>query len=100
MGAKLRKLKLGKAEELMAAGMAEALSYDAFPTEHWRSLRTNNLLEQLRDSATEAAGGSVSRWAERVDVGGSATAARGGDPMGYPPVLDHGMIEGVEGGVG
>lgn len=49
---------------------------------------------------TKAAGGSVPRWAERVervDVGGSATAARSGDPMGYPPVLDHGMIEGIEG---
>ncbi len=47
VGAKLRKLKLGKVEELVAAGMAATLSYDAFPTEHWRSLRTNNLLERL-----------------------------------------------------
>jgi transposase-like protein len=44
---KLRKLKLNKAADLVAAGVAETLSYYAFPREHWRSLRTNNPLERL-----------------------------------------------------
>lgn len=44
---KLRALKLNKAAELVAAGVAETLSYYAFPAEHWRSLRTNNPLERL-----------------------------------------------------
>lgn len=44
---KLRTLKLNKAAELVAAGVAETLSYYEFPREHWRSLRTNNPLERL-----------------------------------------------------
>jgi transposase-like protein len=44
---KLRKLKLAKAAELVAAGVAETLSYYGFPREHWRSLRTNNPLERI-----------------------------------------------------
>jgi putative transposase len=28
-------------------GVAETLAYMAFPREHWRSLRTNNMLERL-----------------------------------------------------
>jgi transposase-like protein len=44
---KLRELKLAKAAELVAAGVAETLSYYAFPSEHWRSLRTNNPLERI-----------------------------------------------------
>ena len=33
--AKLEALKLGKAAALVAAGVAETLSYMAFPREHW-----------------------------------------------------------------
>lgn len=29
------------------AGIADTLAYDAFPSEHWRSPRTNNPLERL-----------------------------------------------------
>jgi len=45
--AKLRELKLGKAAELVEAGVKETLSYSLFPREHWRSLRTNNPLERI-----------------------------------------------------
>ncbi len=45
--AKLEGLRLGKAAGLLRAGVAETLSYMAFPREHWRSLRTNNPLERV-----------------------------------------------------
>ncbi len=44
---KLKKMKLGKAAKLVEQGAAETLSYYAFPSQHWRSLRTNNPLERL-----------------------------------------------------
>lgn len=45
--AKLKAMKLGRAAEIVAAGVEETLSYYSFPSEHWRSLRTNNPLERL-----------------------------------------------------
>jgi putative transposase len=45
--AKLREMKLGKAAELVEAGIEETLSYYEFPREHWRCLRTNNPLERI-----------------------------------------------------
>jgi transposase-like protein len=44
---KLREMKLAKAAETVAAGIEETLQYFQFPSEHWRSLRTNNPLERL-----------------------------------------------------
>lgn len=44
---KLRKMKLGRAAELLQEGIAETLSYMSFPREHWRNIRTNNPLERL-----------------------------------------------------
>ena len=44
---KLMKMKLGQAAKLVEQGAAETLSYYAFPSQHWRSLRTNNPLERL-----------------------------------------------------
>lgn len=44
---KLRGLKLEKAAKVLTAGIADTLAYYAFPSEHWRSLRTNNPLERL-----------------------------------------------------
>ena len=44
---KLRAMKLAKAAEIVANGIGETLSYYSLPSEHWRSLRTNNQLEQL-----------------------------------------------------
>jgi putative transposase len=45
--AKLRELKMGKAADILDAGVTDTLSYYAFPPEHWRRLRTNNPLERL-----------------------------------------------------
>jgi transposase-like protein len=44
---KLMAMKLGKAAEIVRQGAVETFSYYAFPSEHWRSLRTNNPLERI-----------------------------------------------------
>ena len=40
-------MRLAKAASIVRQGVAETLSYMAFPREHWRSLRTNNMLERI-----------------------------------------------------
>jgi putative transposase len=40
-------MKLARAAEIVAAGVEETLSYYAMPSEHWRSIKTNNPLERL-----------------------------------------------------
>jgi putative transposase len=44
---KLREMRLARAAEIVEAGIEETLSYYSMPSEHWRSLRTNNPLERL-----------------------------------------------------
>lgn len=44
---KLREMRLARAAEIVDAGLDETLSYYSMPSEHWRSLRTNNPLERL-----------------------------------------------------
>ena len=44
---KLREMRLHQAADIVASGIEETLSYYAFPSEHWRSLRTNNPLERI-----------------------------------------------------
>jgi transposase-like protein len=44
---KLEAMKLGKAAQIVREGIVETLSYMAFPTEHWRQIRTNNPLERI-----------------------------------------------------
>lgn len=44
---KLRSMKLSNAAKIVEEGAKETLSYYAFPSQHWRSLRTNNPLERL-----------------------------------------------------
>jgi transposase-like protein len=44
---KLEAMKLGKAAQIVREGVSETLSYMAFPTEHWRQIRTNNPLERI-----------------------------------------------------
>jgi putative transposase len=44
---KLKKMKLAQAAKFVEQGAAETLSYYALPSQHWRSLRTNNPLERL-----------------------------------------------------
>ena len=45
--AKLHELKLSKAAKSVEEGVAETLSYMAFPREHWTWIRTNNPLERI-----------------------------------------------------
>jgi putative transposase len=44
---KLREMRLARAAEIVEVGIDETLSYYSMPSEHWRSLRTNNPLERL-----------------------------------------------------
>lgn len=44
---KLKKMRLGNAARMVEQGATETLSYYDFPSQHWRSLRTNNPLERL-----------------------------------------------------
>jgi transposase-like protein len=44
---KLRTLRLAKAAELVQQAVADTLAYYAFPSQHWRSIRTNNPLERI-----------------------------------------------------
>ena len=46
-GAKLRDQRMSRAAELVEASVGETLAYYAFPSEHWRRIRTNNPLERL-----------------------------------------------------
>jgi transposase-like protein len=45
--AKLKSMKLPKAAELLETSAAETLTYFAFPSNHWRQLRTNNPMERI-----------------------------------------------------
>lgn len=44
---KLKGMKLSNAAKIVEQGAAETLTYYDFPSQHWRSLRTNNPLERL-----------------------------------------------------
>ncbi len=44
---KLRKIKLAGAASVLEEGAHETFSYYAFPSEHWRRIRTNNPLERI-----------------------------------------------------
>jgi transposase-like protein len=45
--AALKGMRLARAARLLREEASETLAYHAFPREHWRSLRTNNMLERL-----------------------------------------------------
>jgi transposase-like protein len=44
---KLRESRLSKVAELVTAAVEEMLTYYAFAEEHWRRIRTINLLERI-----------------------------------------------------
>ena len=44
---KLKAMRLANAAKLVEQGASETLNYYDFPSQHWRSLRTNNPLERL-----------------------------------------------------
>ena len=43
----LKRLKLAKAAEKVAAGIEETITYMQFPAQHWIRIRTNNAIERL-----------------------------------------------------
>jgi putative transposase len=43
----LKRLKLTKAAEKVAAGIEETITYMQFPAQHWTRIRTNNAIERL-----------------------------------------------------
>ncbi len=45
--ARLNQMRLSKAAEIASAGIDETPAYYAFPSSHWRQLRTNNPLERI-----------------------------------------------------
>ena len=45
--AKLKAMKLPRAADLVATSGHETLTYFAFPTNHWRQIKTNNPLERI-----------------------------------------------------
>ena len=47
VAAELGRMKLGKLAEWITTTVAETLAYLAFPSEHWRRIRTNNPLERI-----------------------------------------------------
>jgi transposase-like protein len=44
---KLREMRLGKAASIVEDGVVETLAYFAYPSQHWRRIRTNNPLERI-----------------------------------------------------
>ena len=44
---KMKEMKLKKASKILLKGIEETLSYYSFPSEHWRRIRTNNVLERI-----------------------------------------------------
>jgi transposase-like protein len=42
-----KRMKLAKLAQWLATSAAEILAYMAFPSEHWRRIRTNNPLERI-----------------------------------------------------
>lgn len=47
IAAKLDGMKLPEAARVLRGGIAETLTYTAFPMEHWKKIRTNNAIERL-----------------------------------------------------
>ncbi len=47
VAAKLKEMKLANAAQIVREGIAETLTYYAFPREHWLKVRTNNPMERL-----------------------------------------------------
>jgi len=87
VAAKLKEMKLPDAAALVLAGIDEMPYYYAFPSEHWRCLRTNNSLREVR--RRNASSRSVPWWEISVDAGPSAFAPRGWLEVGNAALPGH-----------
>ena len=57
--ARLRAMKLKTAADLVEQKVAETLTYYAYPSTHWRQIRTNNPLERIIREIRDARAWSV-----------------------------------------
>jgi transposase-like protein len=46
---KLREMHLAKIADYVKSSIDETLSYMSFPIEHWKRIRTNNMVERLNE---------------------------------------------------
>jgi len=94
--AKLRDMKLAGAADIVTKGVEETLQYFQFPSEHWRSLRTNNPLEARHagDPSAHPRGRSIPRRKQRPDTGRRPTASHRRHPLGPQALPRHDSLEG------
>ncbi|MBX5463857.1 MAG: transposase [Steroidobacteraceae bacterium] len=87
--ARLKAMKLKTAAELVEQKIGETLTYYAYPSTHWRQLRTKNPLERIiREIRRRTpSGGSISGWLLGVDAGRGETETHRFDQMGQAPLL-------------
>ena len=83
--AKLTAMKLRKATTLVRETVNQTLTYYAFPSTHWRQIRTNNPLERIIREIRHRTRvvGVFSRWPVRVDAGRGAASSYRGDQVGH-----------------
>jgi hypothetical protein len=84
-------MKLPSAAQLVATSIEETFSYYAFPSEHQRSLRTNNPLERVMREIrrrTRVVGAFPGRQ-QRVDPRGGKIAPHRRHALGQTPVPRH-----------
>jgi hypothetical protein len=94
--AKLEAMRLGKAAEVVRAGVAETLGYMAFPREHWTRIRTNNPLERLNREIKRRTRvvGVVPRRRVGAGAGSGPAASHGGHQVGHAALSEHGQAAG------
>ncbi len=87
-----REMKLAGAADIVAEGVEETLQYFQFPSEHWRSLRTNNPLERAdaRDPPAHPGCRSISRRKQRPHPRLRTPAPHRRHPVG--PQALHGYV--------
>ena len=83
--AKLTALTLRTAAALVRETVSQTLTYYAFPSTHWRQIRTNNPLERMSrgGAAPYPCRRGVSRWPVRLDAGRGAAPAYRGHEVGH-----------------
>jgi putative transposase len=83
---KLKAMRLPEAAELVASKRHETLAYFAFPSTHWRQIRTNNPLECIirEISRPPARRPRLPRQSQRVDARGRKTAPHRINALGKP----------------
>jgi len=91
---RLKEMKLRNAAELVEHKVEETLVYYAFPSTHWRQIRTNNPLERIIREIGRRTRVSrcISRRALGVDVGRGKTQTHRGDQVGQAALPRDGCV--------